>query len=266
MVTEERHPVMTGLDRYRLRRVIPIVVLIAGMLAFVVTGWSRHLSFETLVIHRAVIDQFIAERGGLALLGFVTIYVVVVALSIPGALVLTVAGGILFGWLGGGLAAITGATVGATLVFLVARSACGEALVRRAGPRLTKIAEGVRADALSYLLFLRLVPVFPFWLVNLAPALVGVRLGTFVLATALGIIPGTFAFTLVGAGFDSVIRAQGADYRGCLAAGRSDCRLDFDIYAALTPQVIAALLALGVLALIPAIIKHCRGAASGRVD
>jgi len=213
-----------------------------------------------LVTHRAAIDHFIAGHFGLALLAFVTLYIVVVALSIPGAIVLTVAGGILFGWLVGGLAAIGGATLGATLVFIAARGACGEGVMSRAGPRLMKIAEGVRADAFSYLLFLRLVPVFPFWLVNLAPALVGVRLRTFVGATVLGIIPGTFAFTLVGAGLDSVIRAQGAAYRACLAAGRSGCRLDFDMYAALTPQLLVALAALGVVALIPMIIRRRRAA------
>ena len=123
--------------------------------------------------------------------------VAAVALSIPGAAILTITGGILFGWRVGGLAALLGATTGATIVFLIARGACGESILRRAGPLAGKLAQGFRAHAFNYLLFLRLVPVFPFWLVNLAPAVVGVRLATFVLATALGIIPATFAFALV---------------------------------------------------------------------
>jgi uncharacterized membrane protein YdjX (TVP38/TMEM64 family) len=244
--------------RRRLSPVIPAALVGVGMLAILLTGAYRHLSFETLAAHRAVIDHFISEHFGLALAAFIVLYLVVVALSIPGALVLTVAGGILFGWFAGALAVIAGATLGATLIFMVARGACGPALLRRRGQRLAKIASGLRADAFSYLLFLRLVPVFPFWLVNLAPALVGVRLGTFVLATAVGIIPGTFAFTLVGAGLDSMVRAQGTVYQACLAAGRSDCRLEFDIDAALTPQVLAALAALGLLALIPTFIRRRR--------
>jgi uncharacterized membrane protein YdjX (TVP38/TMEM64 family) len=121
-----------------------------------------------------------------------------------------------------------------------------------------KLAQGFRADAFSYLLFLRLVPVFPFWLINLVPALCGVRLATFVAATALGIIPGTFAIAFVGAGLDSVIVAQEAAYRFCLAGGRSDCRLQFHMNAVLTPQFLTALAALGVLALVPVAVKHLR--------
>jgi uncharacterized membrane protein YdjX (TVP38/TMEM64 family) len=107
-------------------------------------------------------------------------------------------------------------------------------------------------------LFLRLVPLFPFWLVNLVPALCGVRLATFVTATVVGIIPATFAFAFVGAGLDSVIVAQQAAYRACLAAGRTDCRLEFHMHAALTPELLTALVALGLLALIPVAVKRIR--------
>ena len=141
---------------------------------------------------------------------------------------------------------------------MIATSAFGEHLVRRAGPLASKLAEGFRAEAFYYLLFLRLVPAFPFFLVNLVPALAGVRLSTFVAATGLGIIPATFAFAFVGAGLDSVIRAQGALYHACLAAGRADCRLDFDIKAAVTLELLVALAALGVVALIPLAVKRLR--------
>jgi uncharacterized membrane protein YdjX (TVP38/TMEM64 family) len=121
-----------------------------------------------------------------------------------------------------------------------------------------KLAQGFRADAFSYLLFLRLVPVFPFWLINLVPALCGVRLATFVAATAVGIIPGTFAIAFVGAGLDSVIAAQQAAYHLCLTGGSPDCRLKFHMNAVLTPELVTALAALGVLALIPVAVKHLR--------
>jgi uncharacterized membrane protein YdjX (TVP38/TMEM64 family) len=158
----------------------------------------------------------------------------------------------------GGLATVVSATAGATIIFLVARSACGETLVRRAGPLAAKLADGFRADAFSYLLFLRLVPAFPFFLVNLAPALVGVKLSTFVIATAIGIVPATFAFAFLGSGLDSVIAAQEVTYRACLASGRGDCTLHFDIGMIATPRLLAALATLGAIALIPVIVKRVR--------
>lgn len=247
-----------GRDRPWLRRLAPLALVVLVMALVFAMGWHRFLSLETLVRHRAAIESFVAARYGLAIVTFVAIYVASVALSVPGAAILTIIGGVLFGWLIGGLAAIAGATIGATIVFLIARGACGEVVLRRAGPLAVKVAQGFRADAFHYLLFLRLVPVFPFWLVNLAPAVVGVRLGTFVLATAIGIIPGTFAYALVGEGLDSVIAAQKAAYRACIAAGQPDCRLDFSMAALVTPQVLAALVALGVLALIPVALRKWR--------
>jgi uncharacterized membrane protein YdjX (TVP38/TMEM64 family) len=166
--------------------------------------------------------------------------------------------GILFGAVLGGAASVVGATIGAICIFLIAKSAVGDYLVRRAGPLAQKLAQGFRADAFSYLLFLRLVPIFPFWIVNLVPALVGVKLATFAAATALGVIPATFVFAFVGQGLDSVIAAQQAAYQSCLAAARPDCRLVFHINTALTPELLAALAALGVLALVPVLVRRLR--------
>jgi uncharacterized membrane protein YdjX (TVP38/TMEM64 family) len=256
----------TGPGRHRwLRRLVPVAAVVLVMAVVFAMGWHRFLSLETLVRHRAAIDEFVNLHGVVAVATFIAVYVAVVALSIPGAAILTVAGGALFGWFVGGLAALVGATVGATVVFLIARTACGEYLLRRAGPLAAKVAQGFRADAFNYLLFLRLVPVFPFWLVNLAPALTGVGLGTFVLATAIGIIPGTFAYALVGAGLDSIIAAQESAYRHCLAAGHDDCRLDFSLSAVATPQLLAAFAALGVVALIPVAVRKWRARAGVRM-
>jgi uncharacterized membrane protein YdjX (TVP38/TMEM64 family) len=163
----------------------------------------------------------------------------------------------------GGAAVVVSATIGATVIFLIARSAFSEYVVGRAGPRLSKIVNGFCADAFNYLLFLRLVPLFPFFLVNLAPALVGVRLTTFVAATAIGIIPATLVFASIGAGLDSAIEAQALTYQACLAVGRTDCRLDFDPAAALTPQLIGALVALGVLSLVPIVVKRIAARRAG---
>jgi uncharacterized membrane protein YdjX (TVP38/TMEM64 family) len=241
------------------RRLWPVAAIIALAVAVYALGWHRHVSLETLVRHRAVIETFIGAHYLSALALFVLLYVAVVALSIPGALVLTIAAGFLFGAVIGGIASIVGATIGATLLFLIAQSAFGEHLVRRAGPLAARLADEFRADAFNYLLFLRLVPAFPFFLVNLVPAVLGVRLATFVAATGLGIIPATFAFASIGAGLDSVIAAQEVSYEACLAAGRGDCRVDFDLKAALTPQLLSALVALGVLALVPVAVRRWRG-------
>lgn len=260
MPADDRRPPLPrpGLGWFRLGRLLPLAAVLGLAGLVLAMGWHRELSLETLVRHRTMLEIFVTGHTAAAIAAFVALYVAVVALSIPGAIYLTIAGGILFGAVVGALASIVGATVGATAIFLIAKTAFGEHLARRAGPRAEKLAEGFRQDAFSYLLFLRLVPVFPFFLVNLVPAFAGVRLSPFVGATLLGIIPATCALAFIGAGLDSVIAAQFANYKGCLAAGRADCRLDFDLMAAFTPQLIAALVALGVLALIPVAVKRFR--------
>jgi uncharacterized membrane protein YdjX (TVP38/TMEM64 family) len=265
MSTQDPYATLPDANRSPLQigRMIPVAVVIAALAVILAAGWHRHLSFETLARNRAIIDGFVATHFAMAVAVFVTLEAAVVGLSIPGAVMLTVAAGIVFGWWVAVLAVVAGATLGATLIFMVARTACGSSAARCAGPRFSRIAGGLKADAFSYLLFLRLMPVFPFWLVNLAPAILGVELRTFVAATAIGIIPGTIAFTLVGAGLDSMLRPLGAAYRHCLAVGGRNCRLGFDMHAILTPQVIAALVALGFLALIPILVRRWRSRLSG---
>jgi uncharacterized membrane protein YdjX (TVP38/TMEM64 family) len=242
-----------------LRRFAPAAVIVGLIGLAYALGLHRDISFETLIRHRAEIDNFIAQHGIAAVAGYITLYVAVVSLSLPGGVFLTVTGGFLFGPLVGSVAACIGAIVGATVIFLIARSAVGEFLTRRAGPFAARLAEGFRADAFNYLLFLRLVPFFPFWLVNLAPALFGVRLSTFVVATAIGILPATVTFSIFGAGLGSIVAAQEAQYDACMAAGRSDCSVTFDLSHVLTPTLLWALAALAVLALIPVFAKRLWG-------
>jgi uncharacterized membrane protein YdjX (TVP38/TMEM64 family) len=260
-MTSDRSPpdtIAAGAQGLTLRRFAPllVIVLLAGLIFAM--GWHRELTLENLIKHRVALSAFVDAQFIAAIAGFVALYITVVALSLPGATFLTIAGGVLFGVMIGGLATLVGATIGATIIFLIAKSAVGEYLVRRAGPRLAKIAAGFRKDAFHYLLFLRLVPLFPFFLVNLAPAVVGVPLRTFLAATALGIVPATFAFAFVGAGLDSALGAQQAAYSRCLASGRADCRLSFDLGMLATPKLIAAFVALGVIALIPVAVKKWR--------
>ena len=260
-MTPNADPSSTGAaagSKFALRRLVPLVVVVAASVGVIAMGWHRQLSFETLARHHEALEDFIAMHEASAVAAYVALYIAAAALSVPVGFYLTVIGGILFGAVLGGAAAMVGATIGAICIFLIAKSALGEHLLRRAGPLAEKLATGFRADAFSYLLFLRLVPIFPFWLINLAAALLGVPLATFAAATALGIIPATFVFAFVGAGLDSVIVAQQVAYRSCLAAGRPDCRLEFHMHAALTPELLAALAALGVLALVPVGVDRLR--------
>jgi uncharacterized membrane protein YdjX (TVP38/TMEM64 family) len=261
-MSDDEHPSATaasaGQSKFPLRRLVPLVVVVALTAAVLAMGWQRQLSFESLVRHYETLRAFIAAHELSALAAYVALYIAAAALSIPVGVYLTLAGGILFGAVLGGSASVMGATIGAICIFLIAKSAIGDYLLRRAGPLAQKLARGFRADAFSYLLFLRLVPIFPFWIVNLVPALVGVELRTFAAATAIGIIPATFIFAFVGAGLDSVIAAQQAAYQSCLAAARSDCRLAFQIDTALTPELLAGLAGLGVLALLPVLVRRLR--------
>jgi len=241
------------------RRLVPLAVIIifAGVAYF--TIGEGGISLESLERHRATIDGFVAGHRLLAALAYIGIYAAAVAVSVPGAAFLTVAGGFLFGIVVGASAAVIGATIGATIIFLIARTALGEPLLRRAGPRANQLAKGFRDDAFSYLLFLRLVPAFPFFVVNLVAAFAGVRLSPFVAATVLGIIPGAVVFALAGTGLDSVITAQKNLYNECIGAKGSDCHMAFDLAGVLTPRLITALVALGLLALMPVVLKYWRG-------
>lgn len=200
-------------------RFLPLAAIAVAMAAAYGFGLHRYLSLQSLAENRAVLRGFTADNLALSLLIYMLIYVVAVALSIPGAVILTITGGLLFGWLVGGAVTVLAATIGAIILFLVAKSALGESLVNKAGPALTRLKDGFAEDAFNYLLFLRLVPAFPFWLVNIAPALANVKLRTFALATAIGIIPGTFAFSFVGQGLDSIIAAQSTAHDACVAEG-----------------------------------------------
>jgi uncharacterized membrane protein YdjX (TVP38/TMEM64 family) len=258
-VPAETRPDAEVIDRsHGFCRLLPLIIVAAAIALVFASGLYHQLSFEQLVRHHAAIERLVAEHGLATFAAYIGLYVVVVMLSIPGAMVLTVAGGVVFGTLLGALGAIAGATVGATFIFLIARGAVGEILIRRAGPRLAKVAAGFREDAFCYLLFLRLVPLFPFWLVNLVPALAGVRLRSFVAATALGIIPGSFAFAFFGSGLDSMLDAQEATHQACLAAGNATCAFGFDVFALATPRVIAAFIILGLFALLPVVVKYVK--------
>lgn len=236
------------------KRWLPIAALVVAMVFGLSQGWHEHLSLSTLIRERQNLMGFVGTHQMLAIGAYGAFYATLVALSFPGASLLTIAGGFLFGWIVGGTVTILAATLGASVLFLAARTSLGEALKQRAGPFVSKLAEGFRENALSYLLFLRLTPVFPFWLVNIAPAVFHVPLRTYVFATLVGIIPGTFAFAFIGSGLDSVIEAQEAANPGCAASGTCEVAIG----ALVTPELLAAFFALGVASLIPVGVKRLR--------
>ncbi len=191
------------------RRLWPLTLIVVALGLAYAFGLHRTLSFDTLAAHRASLAGFVAARPAVAALAYVAAYVVVVAFSLPGGAVMTLAGGFLFGpWLGAALA-VVGAATGACLLFLLARHALAETLSRRAGPLLDRVREGLRRDGFWYLLSLRLIPVVPFWLTNLAPALAGMPFAPYAAATFVGIIPGTVVFAGIGAGLGQVFDAGG---------------------------------------------------------
>ena len=207
----------------------------ATLLLIWLSGTHHYLSWRSLAANQAVLAAWVARNALLAPVVTVLIYAFTVALSVPGAVVLTLASGLLFGTVLGGAVAVMGATLGALLVFLAARTALADFLNRKFGTLIARMRPGLERDGFYYLLSIRLVPLFPFWLVNLAPALVGMRLVPYVLATFLGIIPPTIVFAAIGAGIGSV-----------LEAGKEP-----DLSIILTPSVLLPRLGLAALSLVP---------------
>lgn len=227
------------------RRYLPLAVLLAGAAAFFALGGHRYLTWEALRDNRAMLQGWVAAHAVLAALVFFVVYIVCTALSLPFGSLLTLAGGFLFGTVLASAIVVVAATLGAAIVFLAARSAVGDALRARAGGFLARMEQGFRDNAFSYLLFLRLVPVFPFWLVNIVPALVGMRLGPYALATLIGIAPGTVIFAAVGGGLDGLFD-DGA-------------KPDFNML--LRAELLLPLLALAALSLAPALYRRWKGRA-----
>ncbi len=247
------------------RRLLPLFLITAIFILVFARGWNHYLTLEHVAANRDQLKAFVAANFFQALGIYLLVYIAVIALSLPGGALLTILGGFLFGWKIGGPVVVIAATLGAVIIFMIAKTALGETLARRAGPWLSKLRKGFNENALSYLLFLRLVPAFPFWLVNLAPALLGVPLGIYTIGTFIGIIPATLAFSFLGAGLDSIIAAQRRVYESCLAnqkagtlPGGTECSFTLDAGALLTPELIAAFAALGIAAMLPVVIRKLR--------
>jgi uncharacterized membrane protein YdjX (TVP38/TMEM64 family) len=226
-----------------LKHLLPLLLLLVGLGAVWAFGLAQHLSWPMLARHEAELRQLVADHPVAAPLLYGGLYALVVAFSLPEAAVVTVLGGLLFGtWLGGALA-VLGSTLGAVILFLAVRYALLEVMERRFGKLLGRIRPRLERDGFSYLLAIRLVPVFPFWLVNLAAALCGMRVAPFLAATLIGVIPATLVFASIGASISSVLAAGGEP----------------DLSAIFSLRVLGPLVALAALSLLPVVWRRVRG-------
>ena len=248
------------------RRYAPLAILMVVLAGFFCLGFDRWLSLDMLIRRHAALRAWAGDNPALAASAFMALYAFLVAISAPGATLLTIAGGAIFGLGFGAAVSAVGATLGACALFLAARSSLGLALAMRAGPAVTRLRDNFCDHATGYLLFLRLSPLFPFWFVNLAAALAGVKFRTFLWTTALGILPASIVFAGAGASLDGLADAAMAAREACLARGQAECRLSLPLSAIVTPQIFILLIGLSLVALAPALAKRVQAARRERPE
>ena len=223
------------------KRWLAFALLLAGVVVAAV-GLGDEIRLETLRRHQDELLAFVDANPVLASLAYMAGYAALVAVSVPGAGALTLVGGFLFGWLEGAAYVLVAQSLGATAVFLIARMALRDVVLTRAGPRLRALRRGFRDNALSYLIALRVSGLFPALIVNGLPGALDIPLRTYVIATVIGLIPGTLVYSSAGAGLGEVLEGQG----------------DIGLGAVLTPQIVLSLLCLAVLALLPVVYHRYR--------
>ena len=230
----------------RLARSLPLIIIaVAALLGLVLL--RDQLSFEALARHRDALLAFRDGNHALAVLAFIAAYVLIVALSLPGATVATLTGGFLFGLFPGVFYNVIAATIGAAGIFLAVRAGLGAALARRieaGGGAAARLQDGLRQNEWSVLMVMRLVPALPFFLANLIPAVVGVRFDRFVITTFIGIFPAALVFTSVGAGLGEVFAKGGTP----------------DLSVIFTAPILLPLLGLAALSALPVVVKYFRKA------
>jgi len=241
-----------------LRRWLPLAIFVILIASIAATGAYKVLSFEALVQNFDALTSYIADNFLIAIALYAVIYIVAVALSFPAAWVLTISGGIFFGWWVAGLLTIFSATIGASILFWVTSTSLGAQMRESASPFVQKIRKGMQDDAVNYMLFLRLVPAFSFTLVNIVPAILGVPFRIFFWTTLFGIAPGTFAYAYAGEGIASLVEAQAQAFATCTAAGQASCGVSLAPSDLVTPQLLIAFSALGLVSLMPIVIKRFR--------
>ncbi|GFO54896.1 TVP38/TMEM64 family protein [Geomonas sp. Red276] len=213
------------------KKVILLVIALLSVGLFFYFDLGRYLTLESLKANREAVTRYNDAHPVLTVAAFAAIYILQTALSLPGAAILSLAAGALFGSFLGTVYAVAAATIGATLAFLVARYLLRDTVLHRFGPRLEGLNRELELRGFNYLLFLRLVPLFPFFLINLAAGLTRIRLGTFAAATLIGIIPGGFVYVNAGAGLAGI----------------------HSLGDVVSPRVLGSFALLGLFALVPAL-------------
>ena len=228
-------------------RCLPICAIAAGLLLFFVLGFGDYLSFDMLSRHQHDLMAWTEAHYLLAVACFMGLYALAITFSVPGGVWLTLAGGFLFGAIAATVYVVVAATAGALTIFLAARYAFADLLRARTGGAGERMKQGFEENAFNYLLVLRLVPLFPFWLVNLVPAFMKVPVRTYLLATFIGIIPGTFVYAGVGSGLGMVFEK----------GEMPDLGIIFE------PEILLPILGLAVLSLVPVIYHKVKARSGG---
>ena len=214
---------------------VPLILLLGLFVLFFSFRLDKFLTFASLQAHQALLISWTKAHYFTSVIIFMSVYTLAVAVSVPGALFLTLAGGFLFGVVWGTILVIISATMGATILFFAVRTSLGNWVAKSASNWIERMRQGFQKNAFSYLLTLRLVPLFPFWVVNIVPALLDVDARTYVLATFFGIIPGSIVYVMVGNGLSHVFAINQTPNLGII----------------FSPEILIALLTLAALSLIP---------------
>lgn len=226
----------------KILRWLPILILIMLLILAFSLGWFRYLSFTALTQYHHTLQQWTNTHYAASVCLFMLVYIVAVSISLPGASILTLLGGFLFGIIPGAIYVVLSASIGAAIIFLAVKTALGDMLQRKAKGWVSKLEAGFRKNAFNYLLFLRLIPLFPFWVINIVPALLNVNLRVFFIATILGIIPGTTVYVAVGNGLSAIFKTGGTP----------------DLSIIFKPSVLIPILCLAALSLVPLLYQKLR--------
>ncbi len=222
------------------KRLAPLGIAAVALCLFFAFELQHYFTLDALRDNQAALRNWVNEAPFLALSIFILAYAAAVAISFPGASILTIFGGFLFGLWPGIPAVVLAATMGATLIYIASKTALSDFLSARAGGFIKRMEQGFHEDELNYMLLLRLVPIFPFWAINIAAGVLGVSLRNFVVGTFFGIIPGSFVYASIG-------NAAGAAF---------DVGEDVSLSGILLkPETLLPIIGLSALALLPVIIK-----------
>jgi uncharacterized membrane protein YdjX (TVP38/TMEM64 family) len=218
------------------KKILFVLIIIVVIVAIRITGVHRYLTFENLQTQKDILHSFVEGNFLLAVIIFILIYAVSVAFSIPGATILTLAGGLVFGTIPGAIFVNVGATAGAIGVFIFARYLLGAKLQEKYAEKLAKFNRELEINGYSYLLTLRFIPLFPFWMINLFAGLTKIPLRTYAWTTALGILPGSLVYTYTGNQLNTINSLK-------------------DIFSW---NILMAFVLLGLLALFPTFLNHLK--------